>query len=224
VKEAAVVAIIVLSVIVWLSIPLVLSRAMARRGFDGLSYLVVGLLFGPVAVVFAVMDVLFDVPEPARILQQGRTGPGDVSVLVVVGGESTSSPSTAALASFGRNLRRLGLAQVLPKGCAREDERRAERGLRQAAADAGHPELALLFGRPDSAVSEHAVARGYVVVITPRPDQLLSEMLRRSGRVHWSADDAPTLPAGAHPTPWPFAGTESQISCTTAPTRSARAV
>ncbi len=36
------VAIIVLNAVVWLSIPLVLSRAMARRGFDGLSYLIVG--------------------------------------------------------------------------------------------------------------------------------------------------------------------------------------
>ena len=162
------VAIVVLSVIVWLSIPLVLSKAMARRGFDGLSYLVVGALLGPIAVIFAFMDVLLDVPYPARILEAGRTGPGDVSVLAVIDGDSTTSPPTAAVAGFGTQLRRVGLARVLPKGGARLDEWQAERDLRQAAMSLGDPELVLLFGRPEVAIPEYAIARGYDVVVTPR--------------------------------------------------------
>jgi hypothetical protein len=187
-----VVGIIVLSVIVWLSVPPLLSKAMARRGFDGLSYLVIGVLFGPAAVVFAVMDVLFDVPEPPRILEAGRTGGGDVSVLVV-GGDSTLSLSMITLGSFGSPLRRVGLAHVLPKGGARLDEVQAERDLRQAAMRVGHPELAVLFGRPDVAISEYAIARGYDVVVTQRPDRLLTDRLQRSGRTHWSVDRVPTL-------------------------------
>ena len=181
-------AIIVLGVIVWLSIPLVLSRVMAQRGFDGLSYLVIGLLFGPVAIVFAVMDARFDTPEPPRILQAGRTGPGEVSVLFVVVVASTAPPPAATVASFGP-LRRIGLARVVPKGAARMDEWQAERELRQAALSFGHPELALLFGRPDTAISEYAISRGYDVVVSPRPDDRLSARLQRSGRVLWPADD-----------------------------------
>ena len=182
------VAIIVIGVIVWLSIPLVLSKARARRGFDGLSYLVIGLLFGPVAIVFAVMDAWLDAPESPRTLEAGRAGPGEVSILVVVDGHSTALPPTATLRRFGR-LRRIGLARVVPKGAARMDEWQAEQELRQAALSFDHPELALLFGRPDVVISAHAIARGYEVVVSPRRDDRLSARLQRSGRALWVADD-----------------------------------
>ncbi|MGH2668473.1 MAG: hypothetical protein ACRDH5_05015 [bacterium] len=183
------VVIVVLSVIVWLSIPPVLSKAMARRGYDRGSYLVIGALFGPLAVVLAAMEVLFDVPESPRILEWGRTGRGDLSVLVVLDEEPATSPSTDALAEIAPHLRRLGLTRVLPIGGPRLDEREAERALRQAAIGLGQPELALLFGRPDVAIADHAAAARYDVVVTPRPDPLLSARLKASGRIHWWGDD-----------------------------------
>lgn len=215
------VAIIVLGVIVWLSIPLVLSKAMARRGFDGLSYLVIGLLFGPVAIVFAVMDARLDTPEPPRILEAGRAGPGEVSVLVVVDGHPTALPPMATLGSSGR-LRRIGLARVVPKGAARMDEWQAEQELRQAALSFDHPELALLFGRPDVVISAHAIARGYDVVVSARPDDRLSARLQRSGRARWPADDVPdVVPTGIPAAPL-RPSTEPITSSTVFPPRSTR--
>ena len=215
------VAIIVIGVAVWLSVPPVLSKTMARRGFDGLSYLVIGLLFGPLAIVLAVMDAWFDTPESPRILEAGRVGPGEVSVLVVVDGHSTALPPTALLGSFGR-LRRIGLARVVPKGAARMDERQAEQELRQAALSFGHPELALLFGRPDVVISAHAIARGYDVVVSPRRDDRLSARLQRSGRVLWPVDDVPdVVPAGMPAAPL-RSSPESITSSAVVPHRSSR--
>lgn len=213
------VAIIVLGVIVWLSIPLVLSRAMAQRGFDGLSYFVIGLLFGPVAIVFAVMDARLDSPEPPRIVEAGRTGPGEVSVLVVVDGHSTAPPA-ATLGSC--RLRRIGLARVVPKGAARRDEWQAGRELREAAIGFDRPEVALLFGRPDVVISAHAIAGGYDVVVSPRPDDQLSARLQRSGRTLWPAEDVPdVVPAGKPAAPLRL-GPEPRTSSGVFPPRSTR--
>jgi hypothetical protein len=202
--------IIVLGVIVWLTIPLVLSRAMARRGYDRGSYLILGALFGPVAVAFAVMEVLDDAPEPPRILEDGQSGNGDLSILVVIGGEPTTPPPATILAGLGPRLRRVGVAQVLPQGGPREDERRAERDLREAATNLGHPELAVLFGRPDVAISRHAAARGYDVVFTSRPDPLLSAHLNGSGRIHLRGDQGmPSVTRPMPTAPWHAGGTEA---------------
>ena len=222
-KEAVMVVLIVLSVVVWLSIPPVLSRVMGRHGYDGTSYLVLGTLFGPLAVVFAVMEVLFDVPEPARILEEGQTGHGDLSVLVVVGGESTTSPPTKVLAGLGPRLRRVGLAWVLPKGGPREDERRADQALHEAASGLDHPELALLFGRPDVAIPEHATSGGYDFVVTDRPDPILSARLTEAGRVHCCGDQARLLgPERLLPARRWSDGTEALAPSSAARTRPAR--
>jgi hypothetical protein len=184
---------VVLSVIVWLSIPPLLSRAMVRRGYDGGSYVVVGVLFGPLAVLFATMDVLCDVRDPPRILDRGRTGHGDLSVLVVTGGEPTISPPAVTLAGRGSPLRRLGLVRVLPKGGPLLSERQAERTPRQAAVAVDHPELALLFGRPEVVIPHYAAARGYDIVFTPEPDPILSACLKAIGRIHRWGNDSGVL-------------------------------
>jgi hypothetical protein len=214
------VVIVVLGVALWLAIPIVLSRAMARFGYDGCSYLVVGALFGPFAAVFAAMEVLFDVPEPARILEEGRISHGELYLLVVVGGEPTTSLPT--LAGLGARLRRVGLAQVLPKGGPRADERRAGQNLRQVTTGFDHPQLALLFGRPDVVVAEHAAAGRYNVVVTARPDPILSARLTEAGRIHGRGEEMRLCSSGRFPLScWP-GGTEALAPSSAARIRPAR--
>jgi hypothetical protein len=183
------VVMIVLGVVVWLSIPPLLSRAMRRRGYDGGSWMVVGLLFGPVGVALAILELLSGVPKGSRILEAGLTGKGEVSILVVLEADSPTPPPTAGLAEVRPHLRRLGLAQILPKGGPRLDERQAQQMLRRAAIRLDHPEIVLLFGRPDLAIAAHAVAGAYDVVVTARADPLVSERLAAIGRVHWWGND-----------------------------------
>ena len=212
------VVMIVLGVVVWLSIPPLLSRAMRRRGYDGDSWLVVGLLLGPVGVALATLEVLYDVPEGPRVLGAGLTGKGEVSILVVLEADSPTRPPTAALAEVSPYLRRLGLAQVLPKGGPRVDERQAEQTLRRAAMGLDHPEIALLFGRPDLAIAAHAAAGAYDVVVTAHADSVVSERLAAIGRVHWwGNDEAPVFgPGRLIATPWFPVGTEPHAATPTA--------
>jgi hypothetical protein len=209
---------IVLGVAVWLSIPPWLSRAMRRRGYDGASWLVVGLLLGPVGAALAALKVFFGGPKRPRILEAGLTGRGNLSILVVLEGDSPTLRPTAALAELSPHLRRLGLAQILPKRGSRPDERRAEQTLRRAAIELAHPELALLFGRPEVAIADHAAAGGYDVVVTAHPDWLVSARLTAIGRVHWWGDeDVPIFgPGRVTAVPSSPAGAESRSPAATA--------
>jgi hypothetical protein len=211
-REVLIVIMIVLGVAMWLSIPALLSRAMRRRGYDRASWRAVGLLLGPVGAALAALKMLFGGPERARILDAGLTGPGDLSILVVLDGRSPTPPPTAALAELSPHLRRLGLAQILPKRGRRLDARRANHTLRRAAIGLAQPELALLFGRPEVAIADHAVASGYDVVVTAHPDSLVSARLTAIGRVHWwGNDEVPVFgPGRVTAVPSASAGTESR--------------
>ena len=215
---------IVLSVMVWLSIPPVLSRAMMHRGYDGGSWMVVGLLFGPIGVALAALEVFFDVSEQPRILERGLNGMGDVSILVVLEGDSPTVRPTASLAEISPYLRRLGLAQILPKGGPRLDERRAEASLRRAAIGLDHPDIALLFGRPDLVIADFAAVGGYDVVVTAHPDSLVSARLAAIGRIHWWGDeDVPVFgPGRVTAAPSWTAGTQSRGTAATASVKPVR--
>lgn len=132
-----------------------------------------------------------------RILEEGLTGTGELSILLVLDAGSPTGPPTAALAELSPYLRRLGLAQILPTGGPRLDERQAEQTLRRAAIGLAHPELALLFGCRHRTIAGHAAAGAYDVVVTAHADSLVSECLAAIGRVHWWGDDeAPVFGPG----------------------------
>jgi hypothetical protein len=76
------VIIIVVSVIVWISIPPMLSRAMAQRGYDATSYLVIGALFAPVVIALAVMEVLLARGGPPLRRPLARRFPDSTEALV----------------------------------------------------------------------------------------------------------------------------------------------
>ncbi len=75
------VIIIAVSVIVWVSIPPMLSRAMSQRGYDATWYLVIGALFGP-AVALAVMEVLLARGGPPLRRPLARRFPDSTEALV----------------------------------------------------------------------------------------------------------------------------------------------
>ena len=141
-------AITLVSVIIWLAIPPVLSRAMKRRGYDGLFSMILGGLYGPVAVVFAVIDILFEVAEPPGVVQTGQTGEGDLSVLVVVGGDAMTSPPMAALAGLGLRLPHLALAKVPPRGGPERRSGRPSAAFARRRAPCPIPSLCCCSGGP----------------------------------------------------------------------------
>jgi hypothetical protein len=175
-----------------------LSALMASKGYDRVAWLVVCLLFGPVAGVFAVIELAWAVPRRAEVIERGRTGRGDLDVLVVDAG-SDAEAKRRVLDSFGDRLRRLTLVRVVPFDGARDVERMAIDGLRVDAASLGHPhaELALLFGVPTEAVARQAREGDYDAVVACSTAELRAHVTATPARLVATAEDADRLLDGS---------------------------
>jgi len=151
----------------WLSIGLVLSLIMGRRGHDAFSWLVLGTLFGPLAAVFALEARDEERSRPELLAARGSTGPGPIDVLAGVDGSPESRAALLAAARLlGTRLGRLTLAAVIPYDSGSDRERSARAVLEQEAAlVGGGPRLELLHGRPASVLLERAVEDGYDLLV-----------------------------------------------------------
>jgi hypothetical protein len=158
--------IVILPVTAWLLLAAVLSSFMARRGYDHFAWLTVCVLFGPVATVFAVFELVWAIPRRPEVVDRGQPGGGDVDVLVIDAGSNLGVARWILGALDGR-VHRLALARVLPFDGPRDMERTAAEQLRATARslDYRHPELLLLFGAPSDAVARHIGDSCYDVVV-----------------------------------------------------------
>jgi hypothetical protein len=164
--------------VAWVALALALSFAMARRGYDRTSWLVVGLLFGPVAMLFAITECMWAIPRRTQILKRGHLGSGGANVLIVF---LSSDLETAREATqrIGKRPGRLTFARVLPYDGAKEIEREAAARLRTDACALARPgaQLALLFGVPSLAIATFEDEGGFTVVVTDRPVAGLGSVL-----------------------------------------------
>jgi len=97
-----------------------------RRGHDGFSWFVAGVILGPLAVVFAVDAWRHDERPVHRPLVAGDGGRdrGTVDILVGFDGSTGSQAAlAAAIELLGARLGRLTLATVIPYDGGREGER-----------------------------------------------------------------------------------------------------
>ena len=118
----------------WLAIGLVLSIVMGRRGHDSFSWLLLGTVLGPLAVVLAVEAGRHDErlrPAPVGAGTPVAAGNGPVDVLVGYDGSPQSTAAIDAVAGLlGDRLGRLMVTTVIPYGQVREPERLATEALR----------------------------------------------------------------------------------------------
>ena len=154
----------------WLAIGLVLSIVMGRRGHDSFSWLVLGTVLGPLAVVLAVEagrhnERLQPAPVGAGTPVAAGTGPVDVLV-----GYDGSPQSTAAIDAVSGLLGdRLGRAdgddRHSLRSC-REPERLATEALRRliGRVPGASPQFEVLHGHPSTALSQYASERGYELI------------------------------------------------------------
>jgi nucleotide-binding universal stress UspA family protein len=156
----------------WLTIGLVLSIVMGRRGHDSFGWLVLGSVLGPLAAVLAVDarrndEHLF----PLRLVRGSREsfrGRGPVDVLVGYDGSPQSVAALdAAVELLGERLGRVTAATVVPYDHLPEVERLASKQLGRLAERPGAvtPDLKLLRGHPSLALCEYAVDSGYELIV-----------------------------------------------------------
>lgn len=133
---------------VWVTIGVVLSVVMRRRGYVGFSWFALGTVMGPMAVVFA-FDALRHPVEQVDVVSSGVAGPGATDVLVGVDGSAESAAAVAsAVRLFRPGLARLTLATVVADDAPNSAVLDARRELeRQAAGVRAHqPAMELLQG------------------------------------------------------------------------------
>ena len=167
--------------VTWVCIGLVLSIVMHRRGQLGYAWLVLGVLMGPMAIVFAWDTLRHDATNGPQVIDPGVPRRGSIDVLVGVDGSAGSSAAVdAAVELFQHGLGRLTLAAVIPKGdfAGSGDERAARLELQRQAARvracqpaaeilrATHlqPELIVLRGSPADELVSAAANGGYDVL------------------------------------------------------------
>jgi nucleotide-binding universal stress UspA family protein len=186
--------IVILVGVVWVAIGVVLSVVMRRKGHLGFGWLAVGVLMGPMAVVFA-LDTLRREPEAVQeIVAHGTPHPGTTDVLIGVDGSPESGTAVeAALRLFRPTLGRITLATVidLDEMPGSESERRARAMLAGEAARVRarepaselfratrfQPELLVLRGSPAKVLSEAAATGGYEVLVVGRRGAGLAKTL-----------------------------------------------
>jgi nucleotide-binding universal stress UspA family protein len=154
--------------IVWPVIAVVLAWVLARRGHDPWTWLVMGLLFGPLAILLAGYSARHE-DEAVEVL----AGPADheddrLDVLVGFDG-SAESQAALRLAErlLGDRIDRLTLARVIPFDPGRFDDRDAQALLlKEARMLTDRPVgLEVIHGQPATALQSVARRDGYHLVV-----------------------------------------------------------
>ncbi|MGQ0802360.1 MAG: hypothetical protein ACT4PI_00630 [Actinomycetota bacterium] len=175
---------IALGALVWLTTGPVLAWRMGRQGFDPGSWLVLGLVVGPLAIPLALMDTLWWTPPPPLVVRRAQPGAGELDALVVVSpAEEWLARAQQAIDQLGAGLRRLAVVCVLPAAGPQRDQVEVAAALRRDAEILASPTigLAVLFGRPDDAVRRFAAAEGYEVVVDHSDTPAFGSNLERAG-------------------------------------------
>lgn len=184
---STVIVVLVLSV-AWVAIGLAVSVVMGRRGHFHASWLVLGVVLGPLSVPLAVATAQREEAATPRLLGVGIAGPGPVDVVVGVDGSAESSTALGTVVTLlGERLGRLTLAAVLDFDTAASELEWYER--KQAVADLARdadevtaatgrrPETELLAGQPAEALQRFATDGGFELLAVGCRGQGLSKRI-----------------------------------------------
>jgi nucleotide-binding universal stress UspA family protein len=196
-KEQAMSGAVIVFLVAWLVIGGATSVVMRRHGHDGFAWLVLGLVFGPFAPLFAIEA--WSRREPVDVVAPGadRRGGGPVDVLVGVDGSAESAGVVRAAADLlGPRLGRLAVAVVVPHDAGAGSDVHAAERLR--ALDVGRPEarLEVLHGRPAPTLLEHMAEGGYDLLAVGARGAGLSSVLGSTARELATTSKLPVLVVG----------------------------
>jgi nucleotide-binding universal stress UspA family protein len=191
---------------VWVAIGVILSIVMGRRGHEGFSWLLLGTILGPLAVVLAVVAGRSDErlePAPVSVRVPATAGTGPVDVLVGYDGSSESVAAIDAVVGLlGERLGRLTVATVVPYGDLKVPERLAtDRLAHLAEGPTGVlPQVEILHGHPSAALGQHAREGGYELIAVGTRGKGFSKAVMGSAASELARDSkVPVLLVGGHP-------------------------
>ena len=198
-----VIALIVL--ICWPVTGVGLGIVMARRGYSGFGWGVIGLILGPVGILAALSAYV--PPRPDEVLAPGTAGPGTVDVLVGIDGSwECRHAATTAWSLFGPRLGRLTLAIVVPFDATPEEER----GAQHALADANGalrisgmteptPACVVLHGRAADSLRRYATDEGFgAIAVGCHGHGMSKAVLGSTAAALTRHSEVPLIVAGGH--------------------------
>ncbi len=146
----------------WVLAGIAMSVVLGRRGHDGISWLIVGILLGPLSALLAVDVVRHDEALAVEPVKVGTPPPRSEGIRVLVGYDDSPDAHAvieAVIGLMGQRLQSLTLARVLPFDGGTDEEDDARAGLlAEAKEHVDTPiELEIIRGRPASALVEAAV-------------------------------------------------------------------
>ncbi|MEM9035900.1 MAG: universal stress protein [Actinomycetota bacterium] len=191
-------------VLLWMVVGLGVAVWQRRRGHHLLTWMVLGLVFGPLAAVLAV-DAERGLGDAQRVAggSDERVGPVDV-LIGVDGSERAVAAARSALALFGDRIGRVLLVRVIDRETAIDPQLGRSRAVEdlerdlQALAVPGASSV-VVPGRADKILSELAVAQGYDVVVVGAKGAGMSERFLGGVARRLVADSAVPVLIGGHP-------------------------
>jgi nucleotide-binding universal stress UspA family protein len=161
---------------VWVTIGVIASIFMGRRGHNPFAWLALGAILGPLVIPVAAVAVREERIRRRGELARGTSAGGAVDVLVGIDGSPEAQAALdAATRLFGPVIGRLTLATVVDFDSAGsrtplEIERRAAETLERAASsvEAQRPSAVILTGRPADALMRYAADEGYEAIVIGR--------------------------------------------------------
>ena len=169
---------------IWVAIGVVIAVMMGRRGFSPWSWLVVGVVLGPLAVPIAVAATRDRRPPLVRRLSEGTAGTGGIDVLVGIDGSDASQAAARTALSILGPVGRCTLAAVVDRDTAstlggREERERIRAALETASALVAEPQPAtvMLEGKASHELARYAAEEGYAVAVVGRRGRGASKAL-----------------------------------------------
>jgi nucleotide-binding universal stress UspA family protein len=179
--------------VVWVTIGVVASIFMGRRGHNPFAWLVLGAILGPLVIPLGAVAVRQERMLQRRQLASGTSAGGTVDVLVGIDGSPEAQAALrAATRLFGRVIGRLALATVEDFDGAGSrtplhTERRAAQSLERAAAsvETQRPSAVILTGRPADALARYAAEEGYELIVSAAADAVPTRRRWEAQRPGW---------------------------------------
>jgi nucleotide-binding universal stress UspA family protein len=207
---------ILIAIVCWSSVGLLLALLLRRDGHHLWTYVGLGIAYGPVVVIF-LLDALprhDELVEVVRQDDQASNEQGWIDVLVGLDGSATGEESAfAAVNLLDLAVRRLRIATVLdfetgshPESSKDDDHRRLRLQEIADASGRSHVEIALLRGRADEALLDHAMNEGFDLIVVAHRQHRIDAFGSTSSRLARRSDvpiliGPPALASGSQPEP-----------------------
>lgn len=161
---------LVITIVGWFGTGVVLAAVLGRRGFDGASWFVMGIVLGPLAIPIAWNCIRRDEVLSPQVLATPPTAADATGIDVLVGFDGSPESRGAireAVALFGGRLGRLTLATVVPFDDPPTTDRAARTALEAEAAELTElaPTIELVHGHPATALAAAARDGSYDLLV-----------------------------------------------------------